>query len=422
MFPYGFSPYGGGFGAPMPMGVVQLGPGGQFLVPGMHPGMMMMMNGRPVIAAVAWHCKYCNCPLNHPPDTSGDHREGCPRAVARPGPSVHVSYVSPPPAPAPPPPPAPTRRLRLGDRAFAARSMSLLSSRGVADRLTGSRIRVADCTPEKRQALDILAGFKARSPFKGVAFDDVLSFESGQAIVFKGSFGSSPVAIKTFFSTTDYEAEVRVFQRLGTSHPNILPLLHHDRVSTHGICVLPLVAGGSLSKALNDMRLPEAVAKQYAVQIAGAVIHMHNLRLAHRDLKPDNILLSARNTPMVMDFGCSSIFTGDDEVTIAGTMQYCAPEVVSDMGRSDLSKTDVWSFGMLLYEMLSGLVPYVNLLDTADVDAWNRTTAEHIASGKTPELADRWASPKMKQVVTSCWAMDPKSRPTMQTVLSALSS
>lgn len=328
-----------------------------------------------------------------------------------------------PDAPATPTPSSPHHpRLKVSGDAFVARSVALLACRGV-DRLTGSRIRVEDCTPEKRQALDILAGFKARSPFSGVRFDDLLSFETGQALVFKGSFGAKTVAIKTFLKAGDYESEVRIFKRLGSTHPNILPLIHHDKVSSHGICVVPLAPGGSLNKALNTMKLPEAVAKQYGEQIASALVYMHSLRLAHRDIKADNILLDARNVPLLMDFGLTEAFSGtgrDNLDEVVGTMQFCAPEVVSDMGKSCLSKTDVWSFGMLLYEMLSGKIPYLDLFGSGGVAAWNHLTAEHIASGRTPELADRWATPKMKKIIQSCWTMDPTKRPTMKAIESAL--
>lgn len=103
---------------------------------------------------------------------------------------------------------------------------------------------------------------------------------------------------------------------------------------------------------------------------AQAVEHLHALGLIHRDLKPSNILIDSHGEPMVTDFGLAKIFDGDSGATrtgaILGTPSYMSPEQAS--GRNSLVgvRSDVYSLGAMLYEMLSGRPPFreANPLDT----------------------------------------------------------
>lgn len=88
-----------------------------------------------------------------------------------------------------------------------------------------------------------------------------------------------------------------------------------------------------------------------------AVAHCHRLGVAHRDIKPDNILFNHYNELKLVDFGSAEFFgTGELMSGIVGTPYYVAPEIVA--GRDYNEKVDVWSAGVILYIMLAGIPPF----------------------------------------------------------------
>jgi len=98
--------------------------------------------------------------------------------------------------------------------------------------------------------------------------------------------------------------------------------------------------------------------KVYAAQILLALEHMHSKRLLYRDLKPENMLVRMDGTLLIADFGMSIILPkdGDKAHSICGTAEYMSPEMVEHSGYSFMS--EVWSFGVFLFEMLTGATPF----------------------------------------------------------------
>src|SRR5688572_4306502 len=155
--------------------------------------------------------------------------------------------------------------------------------------------------------------------------------------------------------------EIDIAARL--SHPNILPI--HDSGLADGLLyyVMPFVEGESLRDRMDrekQLGLEEAV--RITREVAGALAHAHAAGVIHRDIKPANILLQAGHA-VVSDFGIARAIerSGGDRLTATGlaigTLAYMSPEQASGEQELDV-RSDVYSLGCVLYEMLAGDAPY----------------------------------------------------------------
>jgi serine/threonine-protein kinase len=154
----------------------------------------------------------------------------------------------------------------------------------------------------------------------------------------------------------------------GLSHPNIITV--HDILSDDGtdLLVMELVAGKTLAELAPETGLPIPQALKYAVQIASALAAAHAAGIVHRDIKPGNIMVTASGLVKVLDFGLAKpTLTGlcSDSAktasisapltvqgTVVGTVNYMSPEQAE--GKAVDGRSDVFSFGILLYEMVTG--------------------------------------------------------------------
>ncbi|KAJ0264764.1 CBL-interacting serine/threonine-protein kinase 4 [Hirschfeldia incana] len=154
--------------------------------------------------------------------------------------------------------------------------------------------------------------------------------------------------------------EIDAMRRL-RDHPNILKI--HEVMATKSkiYLVMELAVGGELfSKLLRRGRLPESAARRYFQQLASALRFSHLHGVAHRDVKPQNLLLDREGNLKVSDFGLSALpeHLRDGLLhTACGTPAYTAPEIISRRGY-DGGKADAWSCGVILYVLLVGYVPF----------------------------------------------------------------
>jgi WD40 repeat protein len=149
-----------------------------------------------------------------------------------------------------------------------------------------------------------------------------------------------------------------------SGHPNVVPLIEADIYDEQVVIVSEYVPDGSLAAWLKEHggRAPsiEAASEMIDGVLAG-LAHLHERRIIHRDLKPDNILLQ-RETPRLADFGIARLLkSGSYSTNISGTLAYMAPEAF-DGKRNE--QTDVWSAGVIFYQLLAGRLPYAQT-DTA---------------------------------------------------------
>lgn len=144
------------------------------------------------------------------------------------------------------------------------------------------------------------------------------------------------------------------------NHPNIVKVL--DTVAHEGdqYIIMEYVPGGSLSNLLTEMkRLPIKQAVSIALDLSDALIRAHRLDIVHRDIKPDNVLIAKDGTPRLTDFGVAHFgdqTTLTDAGAVVGTYAYLSPEAC--MGKPLDHRTDIWAFGVMLYEMLAGERPF----------------------------------------------------------------
>ncbi len=158
---------------------------------------------------------------------------------------------------------------------------------------------------------------------------------------------------------TRFLREIQIAARL--HHPHILPLYDSDQVDGLVFYVMPYIKGQSLRQRLNEQgQLPVNDALQIAREVADALSYAHGAGVVHRDIKPANILLDAGHA-VVADFGIARAMGGDSSSTstgqLIGTPTYMSPEQVDESKMVD-GRTDIYSLGCVLYEMLVGEPPF----------------------------------------------------------------
>jgi eukaryotic-like serine/threonine-protein kinase len=151
--------------------------------------------------------------------------------------------------------------------------------------------------------------------------------------------------------------EIQIAARL--HHPHILPLYDSDQMDDLVFYVMPYVKGESLKQRIaRERQLPVSDALQIAREVADALSYAHGAGVVHRDIKPGNILLDAGHA-VVADFGIARAMGVGDTTTghVVGTPAYMSPEQVEDSKYLD-ARTDIYSLGCVLYEMLVGEPPF----------------------------------------------------------------
>mmetsp|Transcript_41381 Transcript_41381/g.74922 ORF Transcript_41381/g.74922 Transcript_41381/m.74922 type:complete len:403 (+) Transcript_41381:61-1269(+) len=148
-------------------------------------------------------------------------------------------------------------------------------------------------------------------------------------------------------------------------HPNILKLMSCMEDATHVYMLLEFCHGGNLrgmAARLPLHRFPEPMAARYMTQILQGVDFMHRSFCVHRDLKPDNVLLTINDEVRICDFGWSAEVQADRMLlTTCGTPDYWPPEIFEGLPQG--AGVDLWELGCLVYEMLVGHPPFWGTMD-----------------------------------------------------------
>jgi len=146
------------------------------------------------------------------------------------------------------------------------------------------------------------------------------------------------------------------------SHPNIVQIIDRGQAGTHYYFAMELVAGVNLREMLTGRRLSSRDALRIVVQIARAIDYAHEQKVIHRDLKPENVLVDPRGHVKIADFGLAGMKDSEKNIALTatavamGTVNYMAPEQRRDAKHVD-HRADLYSLGVLLYEMLTGELP-----------------------------------------------------------------
>jgi len=227
-----------------------------------------------------------------------------------------------------------------------------------------------------------------------------------------------PVALKVLAQsvTTDADRLARFAQEARTTalvnHPNIVAV--YDVGSDQGLpyVVSELLRGDTLRGCLKNGAVPVRTAIAYALEIARGLIAAHHLDVVHRDLKPENIFITTDGRVKILDFGlakCRNVTLGcphDPAAstmpgTLLGTVGYMSPEQVRG-GAAD-ERSDLFSLGVILHEMISGVAPFHG--DSA------LETLQAILKDDPPLLPEReGVSTELERIIRHCLEKSPDAR------------
>ncbi|KAK2498645.1 hypothetical protein MC885_004808 [Smutsia gigantea] len=264
-------------------------------------------------------------------------------------------------------------------------------------------------------------------PFHELQLEEIIGV-GGFGKVYRALWRGEEVAVKAArldperdpaVTAEQVRQEARLFGVL--QHPNIIALRGACLSPPHLCLVMEYARGGALSRVLAGRRVPPHVLVNWAVQVARGMNYLHSdapVPIIHRDLKSINILIleaienhSLSDTVLkITDFGLAREWHKTTKMSAAGTYAWMAPEVIR---LSLFSKSsDVWSFGVLLWELLTGEVPYreIDALAVAYGVAMNKLTLPIPSTCPEP----------FARLLEECWDPDPHGRPDFGSILKQL--
>ena len=150
--------------------------------------------------------------------------------------------------------------------------------------------------------------------------------------------------------------EISIHQTL--IHPNIIRLYSFSEDQKNFYFIMEYAENGSLYNLIKFRKLSEEESYNYFIQVLSSLYFLHNHNLVHRDLKPENLLLNKDNNIKLCDFGLCTDVSFNLRDTFCGTFEYMAPELLNNKPYNQ--SIDIWSLGILLYEMLHGYSPFKN--------------------------------------------------------------
>lgn len=151
-----------------------------------------------------------------------------------------------------------------------------------------------------------------------------------------------------------FQREIEIQSNL--LHPNILRLYGYFHDAKRVYLIVEYAVKGELYKHLQAAgRFDEVKASKYIYQMADALLYLHKKNIIHRDIKPENILVDSNGDIKISDFGWS-VHSASRRATMCGTLDYLPPEMVER--KTHDSRVDIWSLGILTYELLVGTPPF----------------------------------------------------------------
>ena len=244
-----------------------------------------------------------------------------------------------------------------------------------------------------------------------IDFGDLLG-EGGGGTVFNGTWKSKglPVAIKKVQLALDH-CDAKILAELG-EHPNIIRFFGFVHEHPDTIIVTALAKNGSLYQYLHkDLKVPTLEQSlKWARQISYGMAHIHKLGIAHRDLKSSNILFTDDMEVQICDFGLSRSIPNTTAISkMAGTWRWMAPEVA--LGKKINMMCDVFSFSMVVWEVMEHKVPFYNETDIV--------ASMQIIQGKRPGFTFEWPG-YLAKITNDGWSENPYRRPTFFDIITSL--
>src|SRR5437016_3569325 len=201
-----------------------------------------------------------------------------------------------------------------------------------------------------------------------------------------------------------FQREIKVLAAL--NHPNIATLHTALTIDNQLVMIMEYVEGESLSARLNHGPIPVADALNYLDQVLNALSYAHNRHVIHRDIKPANMMLTPEGVVKLMDFGIARTQGESNKLTATGStlgsLNYMSPEQVK--GEATDERSDLYSLGISLYEMVTGKRPF-------EEDNDYSIMAAHLRKQPTPPSALRPELPGgLSEIILRAMAKDPEKR------------
>ncbi|MFQ5942408.1 MAG: serine/threonine protein kinase [Anaerolineales bacterium] len=205
--------------------------------------------------------------------------------------------------------------------------------------------------------------------------------------------------------TGRFEQEAKVIAKL--QHPHVLPVHDYGEADDYTYIVMPLVETGTLADLLRGQK-PMSLQRIRIIitQLGDALDYAHSQGLIHRDIKPSNVLIDKRGNCLLTDFGIAKMVEGTKHFTqtggIVGTPHYMSPE----QGGGDplTPQSDIYSLGVVLYEMVTGRVPF-------DAETPMAVVIKHMTDPlPPPSTLNPDVSPALESVILKAMAKRPKDR------------
>jgi serine/threonine-protein kinase len=189
------------------------------------------------------------------------------------------------------------------------------------------------------------------------------------------------------------------------NHPNIATIHAIEESEGETFIVMEFIDGQELKKLINNNPLPADKVTDIAVQIAKGIQAAHNSGIIHRDIKSTNIMITGDDQIKIMDFGLAKVrgVAGvTKEGTTLGTITYMSPEQAR--GEEIDQRTDIWSFGVVLYEMLTGQLPFKGDYEQAVIYSIMNEEHQRIQNFRND------ISPQIEEIVSKALQKNPQNR------------
>ena len=241
----------------------------------------------------------------------------------------------------------------------------------------------------------------------------------GKAMLAKSKEDESKVVIKVVdLKDMDMEMQLKIIQEgnnmYALDNENIVKVhsFNFDKKKSNAVLIMDFAEGGDLNRVICEEKLFRRKLDEYQIitwfiEICKGVKYCHERTIIHRDLKPENIFLTKDNHVKIGDFGISKMLGKLKTTNTAiGTSNYMSPEAY--YGKNYTFSTDIWSLGILLYELC--------LLEHP-MDKYHLKLKTEYLEGKIPKLNDKKYSQKLSDLIEKMLNVDPTKRPTIDEII-----
>ncbi|KAK4744343.1 hypothetical protein SAY87_010655 [Trapa incisa] len=249
-------------------------------------------------------------------------------------------------------------------------------------------------------------------------------FASGRhSRIYRGVYKQRDVAIKIASQPEEDEDLAAVLEKqftsevallFGLDHPNIISFVAACKKPPVFCIIMEYMSGGSLRKYLHQQEpysVPLNLVLKLALDIAHGMQYLHSRGILHRDLKSENLLLGEAMCVKVADFGISCLETQcDSPKGFTSTYRWMAPEMIKE--KHHTKKVDVYSFAIVLWEILTALIPFDDMTPEQAAFAVCQKNARPPMPSHCPEA--------LQHLISRCWSSNPNKRPHFDEIVSIL--